>query len=80
MPYLDLLEAEKVWIKTQQIVSKGEIVKEIRTDKNGKEVRFTNFPSKKFSSISHVRPHATNASDTYPLPKKDKLTKEFSFR
>jgi len=75
MPYSDLLEVEKVWTKTQEIVTKGEIVKEIRTDKNGKDVRFTNFPSKKFSSISHVRPHATNANDTYPLPKKDKLTK-----
>ena len=75
MPYLDLIQAEKVWAKTKQIVTKGEIVKEIKTNKNGKEIRFTNFPSKKFSSISHVRPHATNALDTYKLPKKDKLTK-----
>ena len=79
MPYLDLLEVEKVWAKTQQIVAKGEIVKEIKTDKNGKEVRFTNFPSKKFSSVSHVRPHAKDASDTYPLPKKDKLTKQMEY-
>lgn len=79
MPYTDLLEVEKVWTKTQEIVAKGEIVKEIKTDKNGKEVRFTNFPSKKFSSISHVRPHATNALDTYPLPKKDKLTKQMKY-
>ena len=79
MPYSDLLEVEKVWTKTQEIVTKGEIVKEIRTDKNGKDVRFTNFPSKKFSSISHVRPHATNALDTYPLPKKDKLTKQMEY-
>ena len=79
MPYLDLLEVEKVWAKTQQIVAKGEIVKEIKTDKNGKEVRFTNFPSKKFSSISHVRPHAKDASDTYPLPNKDKLTKQMEY-
>ncbi len=76
MPYLDLIEVEKVWTKTKQIVAKGEIVKEIKTNKNGKEIRFTNFPSKKFSSISHVRPHATNALDTYELPKKDKLTKQ----
>ena len=75
MPYLDLIEVEKVWAKTKQIVSKGEIVKEIKTNKKGKEIRFTNFPSKKFSSISHVRPHATNALDTYELPKKDKVTK-----
>ena len=79
MPYSDLLEVEKVWTKTQQIVAKGEIVKEIKTDKNGKEVRFTNFPSKKFSSISHVRPHAKDASDTYTLPKKDKLTKQLKY-
>ena len=76
MPYLDLIEVEKVWAKTKQIVEKGEIVKEIKTNKKGKEIRFTNFPSKKFSSISHVRPHATNALDTYELPKKDKVTKQ----
>jgi DNA mismatch repair protein MutH len=76
MPYSDLLEVEKVWTKTQQIVTKGEIVKGFKTDKNGKVSRETNFPNKKFSSISHVRPHAKDASDTYPLPKMDKLTKE----
>lgn len=76
MPYLDLIKVEKVWTKTKQIVAKGEIVKEIKTNKKGKEIRFTNFPSKKFSSISHVRPHAKDASDTFELPKKDKLTKQ----
>ena len=75
MPYADLLNVEKVWTKTQQVVAEGEIVKEIKIDKKGKEVRFTNFPNKKFSSISHVRPHAKDASDTSPLPKKDNLTK-----
>jgi len=76
MPYLDLIEVEKVWTKTKQIIAKGEIVKEIKTNKKGKEIRFTNFPNKKFSSISHVRPHAKEASDTFELPKKDKLTKQ----
>jgi DNA mismatch repair protein MutH len=76
MPYLDLLEAEKVWSKTKQIVAKGEIVREIKTNKKGQEIRFTNFPSKKFSSVSHVRPHAKDATDTFTLPKKDKLTKQ----
>ena len=79
MPYSDLIEVEKVWTKTQQIVAEGEIVKEIKTDKNGKAVRFTNFPSKIFSSISHVRPHAKDAMDTYPLPKKDKLTNQTEY-
>ncbi|MBK9354633.1 MAG: hypothetical protein IPN09_11935 [Bacteroidetes bacterium] len=79
MPYSDLLEVEKVWTKTQQIVAKGEIVKGFKTDKNGKVSRETNFPNKEFSNISHVRPHATNALDTYPLPKKDKLRKQMEY-
>jgi len=70
MPYADILEAEKVWAKTKDIVSKGKIVKEVIGT-----TRYTNFPSKSFNSVSHVRPHATNAADTYPLPTKDKLTK-----
>ena len=70
MPYAHILEAEKVWAKTKEIVSKGHIVRAVK----GK-TRFTNFPNKTFSSVSHVRPHATNAADTYPLPTKDKLTK-----
>ncbi len=76
MPYSDLIEVEKVWSKTKQIVEKGEIVKEIKTNKKGKQIRLTNFPGKKFSSISHVRPHATNALDTYKLPEKDELTNQ----
>jgi DNA mismatch repair protein MutH len=70
MPYADILEAEKVWAKTKEIVSKGKIVKEVVGT-----TRYTNFPNKSFNSVSHVRPHATNAADTYPLPTKDKLTK-----
>jgi len=70
MPCADILEAEKVWAKTKEIVSKGKIVKEVIGT-----TRYTNFPNKSFNSVSHVRPHATNAEDTYPLPTKDKLTK-----
>lgn len=70
MPYNDILEAEKVWAKTKVIVSNGTIVKKVIGT-----TRFTNFPNKSFNSVSHVRPHATNAADTYPLPIKDKLTK-----
>jgi len=70
MPYADILEAEKVWAKTKDIVSKGKIVKEVIGT-----TRYTNFPNKSFNSVSHVRPHAANAADTYPLPIKDKLTK-----
>jgi DNA mismatch repair protein MutH len=69
MPYQDIEEAKKVWAETQKIVLHGTIVREI---KDGK--RRTNFPSKAFNSISHVRPHASSAEDTYPLPFADELT------
>ena len=65
----DRLEAKKVWKKTKEIISNGNIVKSII---NGR--RKTNFPSKKISEVSHVRPHARNARDTYKLPVKDEVS------
>jgi DNA mismatch repair protein MutH len=70
MPFSDILEAKKVWLKTKEIVSRGEIVKGI---KGGK--RQTNFPNKSFNYVSHVRPHASDSTDTFPLPVEDRLTK-----
>lgn len=69
MPYADIQEAKKVWEKTKEIVSRGEIVKEIKNN-----IRHTNFPGVAFNHVSHVRPHAQNANDTYHLPFNDKLT------
>jgi len=69
MPYSDMKEAEKVWAETKEIVRTGRIVKELKGEK-----RLTNFPKKSFSSVSHVRPHARNSNDTFPLPVNDKLT------
>ena len=70
MSYSDILEARKVWKATVKTVANGEIVKEV-TDKG---IRRTYFPNKSENRISHVRPHARNAADTYELPKADKLT------
>jgi DNA mismatch repair protein MutH len=75
MPYVDILEAEKVWSKTKQIILGGNIVKGFKTDKNGKTSRITNFPGKKYNSVAHVRPHTTNSSHTFPLPVEDEITK-----
>jgi len=74
MPYQDILEVEKVWTRTKEIIQSGSIVKDIKINKNGKKIRYTNFPNKKFSPVSHVRPHARDADDVIPLPTKDKLT------
>jgi hypothetical protein len=70
MPYADRMEAKKVWQQTQKIVLAGDLVKEVKD--NG--IRLTNFPSKKDNKVSHVRPHARDANDTYPLPIPDKVT------
>ncbi len=70
MPFSDIEKAKLVWEKTRQIVTDGNIVSEV----NSRGIRKTNFPNKKFSSVAHVRPHAQNADDTFPLPQLDKVT------
>jgi DNA mismatch repair protein MutH len=69
MPFEDIQEAKKVWHRTREIVASGDIVRELRGS-----IRKTNFPNKKFNTIAHVRPHAANAADAFPLPVTDKLT------
>lgn len=70
MPHSDILEAKSVWEEMVKTVSNGEIIKKV-TDKG---IRKTNFPKKTENRVSHVRPHAKNAADTYELPVADKLT------
>ena len=70
MPYSDILLAKNVWEEMVKTVSSGEIVKEVTQ----KGVRKTYFPKKTENKVSHVRPHARNAEDTYDLPVADKLT------
>jgi len=74
MPYHDILEVEKVWKQTKKIVQNGNIIDYIKNTKNGKTIRYTNFPKKRFNPVAHVRPHALNANDTIPLPVKEKTT------
>ena len=72
----DLQIVRKMWIDTKKVIISGNIVKEIKTDKNGKIKRYTNFPGKKDNDISHVRPHGQNSQDVFALPIEDKLTRE----
>jgi DNA mismatch repair protein MutH len=69
MPYNDLESVKMVWSKTKELVEQGNIVKEVKGKK-----RLTYFPSTKFNGVAHIRPHAQNSKDTYPLPTADKLT------
>ena len=59
-------EAQKAWEDTKKLIKEGRIVREI---KNGR--RYTYFPDSKSNLVSHVRPHAKNAQDTYSLPVTD---------
>lgn len=62
-------EVQIMWQKTVDIIKSGNIVKSIT---NG--IRKTNFPGVAQNKVCHVRPHARDAQDTYPLPVVDKLT------
>ena len=62
-------EVQTMWKKTIDVIKNGNIVKSII---NG--VRETNFPGTTENKVCHVRPHARDAQDTYPLPVADKLT------
>lgn len=70
MPFKDIEEAKLVWGRTKQIIIDGNIVSEVT--ENGK--RKTNFPSSRFNGVAHVRPHAKNSSDIFPLPINDRVT------
>ncbi len=70
MPYSDILEAKNVWEDMILTVLNGKIIKEV----TNRGIRKSYFPKKTENRISHVRPHASDASDTYELPVPDKLT------
>jgi DNA mismatch repair protein MutH len=79
MPFKDREEVKKVWIQTKKIILNGDIVESIYTNKNGKLIRKTNFPNKQSNKVTHIRPHAQNSADTYPLPVTDKFTQSNSY-
>lgn len=79
MPFRDRNEVRKVWLKTKKVIQTGEIIKEYKTDKNGKVSRINNFPNKSENRVWHVRPHGQTALDTKPLPVMEKATKEMLF-
>lgn len=63
IPYDDLeTDVKNVWEKTVSVLKDGLKVEIV----NGK--RRNNFPKASENRVSHVRPHAINADDTYELP------------
>ena len=63
IPYEDLEgNAREVWEETVQVLKDGLVI----TEENGRKTN--NFPKASQNRVSHVRPHAQNAQDTYELP------------
>lgn len=63
IPYIDLEEeVRSVWEKTKKVLIDGLQIEIV----NGK--KHNNFPKATENRVSHVRPHAQNANDTYELP------------
>lgn len=63
IPYVDLEnEVKNVWERTKSVLLDGLKVNVV----NGKNMN--NFPKQSENRVSHVRPHAQNAKDTYELP------------
>jgi DNA mismatch repair endonuclease MutH len=63
IPYQDLeVEVRSVWERTKQVLIDGLHIEVI----NGRQTN--NFPKASENRVSHVRPHALNAQDTYELP------------
>ncbi len=61
MPYADRIEAEKVWSRTVEVISTGNMEM---------------LPKMVDSNVAHVRPHGRNKADTLPLPNGGSFTKQ----
>jgi DNA mismatch repair protein MutH len=83
MPHADREECKKVFLETKKIISSGSIFKGYAVNKKtgkkrlsnkGNPIRDNNLPKPRHP-ICHVRPHATDRNDTFPLPVEDKILK-----
>lgn len=62
IPADDLEEVRRVWERTIKIIKEG-----VQIHFDGKVYR-NNLPKQSESRVAHVRPHARDMNDTYPLP------------
>lgn len=62
MPAQDLDEVHRVWDRTVEIIKDG-----VQLTYDGRITR-NNLPKQSESNVAHVRPHAKDSNDVYPLP------------
>ena len=70
IPYQDLEEVRRVWERTVKIIKEGVVL-----EFDGR-VTHNNLPKATESNVAHVRPHAKDSDDTYPLPDGRKMPKQ----
>lgn len=70
IPRDDLEEVRKVWERTVEIIKRG-----VELHYDGNVVR-NNLPKQSESRVAHVRPHARDSRDTYPLPDGRRMPKQ----
>ena len=70
IPAQDLEEVRRVWERTVQVIKEG-----VKLVYDGKVTR-NNFPKQSENRVAHVRPHARDSKDTYPLPDGRKMPKQ----
>lgn len=70
IPAADLDEVRLVWERTVQIIKDGVTLERVGN------VTCNNFPKQSENRVAHVRPHARNANDTFPLPDGRSMTKQ----
>ncbi len=70
IPAVDLAEVQKVWERTVQIIREG-----VQLYFDGRVMR-NNLPKQSENPVAHVRPHAKNMEDTYPLPDGRRMPKQ----
>ena len=87
MPFNDRKEVQRVWLVTKKQIQNGTVFNDyyydktgnIKYSKKGNPIKKNNFPKIKDSNVCHVRPHAPDASYTFPLPVEDKKLKTMKY-
>lgn len=70
IPATGLDKMEELWNETKEVIQKGVVITKVGSR------NFNNLPSSSFNGVGHVRPHAKDSSDTYPLPDGREMPKQ----
>lgn len=70
IPATGLDKMEELWNETKKVLQEGVVITKVGNR------NFNNLPNSSFNGIGHVRPHAKDSSDTYPLPDGREMPKQ----